>query len=91
MPKLSPAALRALPRRGRLQRAIRRALWAADALPTSSLLEWCYRPPYAAWQRGNVHRSALQFAERAGKRGREVVWRLREEVPSAADDDISMG
>jgi hypothetical protein len=80
MPKLSPAALRALPRRGRLQRAIRRALHGCGKLVTSELMDWCYGDcPHPFWRRQNIWRSARRFAERTGKRGRETLWCVKDE------------
>jgi hypothetical protein len=67
---------------GHLQQAVRYALWASrsNGLPTSAFLRWCYpgADTYRPAQRGNARRAAQRFAVVVDHRGREAIWRLKD-------------
>ena len=70
---------------GQVQLSALRTFWAARKreVRTSEVMVWAYpqsRAPYHKWQYLSARRALSRWAERAGYRGREVVWRLRDDA-----------
>jgi hypothetical protein len=74
-----PVAAKMTHRIGRVERANRRALIAADGLPvrTRDLLKYAYsriRGLHPTWRYWSAYRAASKFAVRLSKPGSRIVW-----------------
>jgi hypothetical protein len=62
---------------GRVQRAVRRALIAAERpVCTGEIMRWAFPrlDRYEPWRYWSVHRAASKFAIRLGKQGGSIIW-----------------